>query len=70
MSNKYHYLINTLQNALYNVGLDNGGRYPVNFQSYDDRENTFNNGTGIYVNEAEIVVADIRTRSSRGDEQV
>ena len=55
---------------MYNVGLDNGGRYPVNFQSYDDRENTFNNGTGIYVNEAEIVVADIRTRSSRGDEQV
>ena len=55
---------------MYNVGSGNSGRDPFNFQSYDDRDITFTNGTGIYINEAEIVVADIRARSSRGDEQV
>lgn len=55
---------------MYNVGTNNNGRNVIDFQSYDDRENTFNNGTGIYINEAEIVVANIRARSSRGDEQV
>ena len=59
-----------LQNNLYNVGSNNNGRNIIDFQSYDERENTFTNGTGIYINEAEIVVANIRARSVRGDEQV
>ena len=52
------------------MGNANNGRNVIEFQSYDNRENMFNNGTGIYINEAEIVVANIRARSSRGDEQV
>ena len=36
----------------------------------DDRRRSFDNGTGIYVNQAEIIAPDIMARSSRGDEQV
>ena len=52
------------------MGNSNNGRNQVEFQSFDDRNDFFNNGTGIYINEAEIVVANIRARSLRGDEQV
>ena len=52
------------------MGNSNNGRNQVEFQSFDDRNDFFNNGTGIYINEAEIVVANIRARSPRGDEQV
>ena len=52
------------------MGNSNNGRSQVEFQSFDDRNDLFNNGTGIYINEAEIVVANIRARSPRGDEQV
>ena len=52
------------------MGSSNNGRNQVEFQSFDDRNDLFNNGTGIYINEAEIVVANIRARSPRGDEQV
>ena len=31
---------------------------------------SFDNGTGIFINQAEIVAADIPGRSARGDEQV
>ena len=58
------------QGNQYNVGNLNNGRNVIEFQTYDDRKNLFDNGTGIYINEAEIVVANIRARSSRGDEQV
>ena len=58
------------QGNQYNVGNANNGRNVIEFQTYDDRKNLFDNGTGIYINEAEIVVANIRARSSRGDEQV
>ena len=58
------------QNNLYNIGASNSGSNVISFQSFDDREQTFNNGTGIYINDAEIVVANIRARSLRGDEQV
>ena len=52
------------------MGSSNNGRNQVEFHSFDDRNDFFNNGTGIYINEAEIVVANIRARSPRGDEQV
>ena len=64
------YLALNYQGNQYNVGNSNNGRNVIEFQSYDDRKNSFDNGTGIYINEAEIVVANIRARSSRGDEQV